>query len=258
MSLKSVWFSHNVGVIKPSLVPNEANRPANKGATALVPPTTSDDPCTKISYPELGSASPATSGTIRPVPAVVPVGGAGAPICQLCVGKIVEYPPPVPSPSVCPGLSFHTVSCVVVFNVPPQPTTCGHDEGASTLAGVDPPSLESLSPDAAKTAMPNGVAVDAADSICCAAGAPQTASSAPQLMEHTSHPSCAAFCTALAMSCDQYMRMVAGLPVAAKYAAPATSMSSATSISASFDEPTLWLGLLIVPSTETSVICGLG
>src|SRR6478752_3101321 len=105
---------------------------------------------------------------------------------------MVEYPPPVPSPLVCPGLSFQTVSTVDVLYVPPQPTTCGQEDGASTFAGVALPSLESLSPEAAKTIMPRAVALAAADSI-----------------------SLAAFSTAVAMSCDQYMRMVADLPVAA-------------------------------------------
>ena len=99
--------------------------------------------------------------------------------------------------------------------VPPQPTTCGQEEGQSTLAGVEPPSLESLSPDAAKTIMPPATADAAVDSICCAAVAPQLASSAPQEMLQTSQPSEAAFWTAVPMSCDQYMRMVAGWPVAA-------------------------------------------
>ena len=99
--------------------------------------------------------------------------------------------------------------------MPPHPMTWGQEAGQSTLAGVDPPSPESLSPDAAKTIMPRSVAVAAADSISSAGSVPQVFSSAPQEMEQTSHPSFAAFWTAVAMSCDQYMRMVAGLPVAA-------------------------------------------
>src|ERR1700691_3964326 len=116
---------------------------------------------------------------------------------------MVEYPPPVPSPSVWPGLSFHTVSLVAVLLVPPQPTTCGQEDGTSTLAGVGPPSPESLSPEAPNTIMPAAVAAVAAASICCAAAAPQLASSDPQEMEQTSHPSAVAFCTAEGMSCDQ-------------------------------------------------------
>src|SRR6516162_6783462 len=159
-------------------------------------------------YPVFGSASAATSGTMRPGP-------FGAPICQSGRGvKIVEYPPPVPSPLGLPGVLFHTVSVVAVLLVPPQPITWGQDDGRSTLAGVGPPSLESLSPDAAKTTIPAEVASVAACSMSWPACTPQLASSAPQEIEHTSQPSAVAARTAAAMSCAQYMRIVAGLPVA--------------------------------------------
>src|SRR4030095_7385485 len=98
----------------------------------------------------------------------------------------VEYPPPVPWPLVLPGSLFHTVSVVGVFMVPPQPITWGADAGRSTLAGVDPPSLESLSPEAANTTRPAAVAAAAAFSMSCPACAPHRASSAPQEIEHTS------------------------------------------------------------------------
>src|SRR5208337_5171126 len=106
-----------------------------------------------ILYPVFGSAFPATSGTIRPSPA----GGAGTfPTCHSGSGKTVEYPPPVPSPLASfSGLLFHTLSvpdCGLV--VPPHPMTFGQDAGQSTLAGVVPPSDESLSPEAAQTRTP--------------------------------------------------------------------------------------------------------
>src|SRR6201996_3357211 len=98
-------------------------------------------------YPVFGSALAATSGTMRPGP-------CGAPACQGGIGrKSFEKPPPVPSPLVFPGLLFQTVSCDRVLLVPPQPITCGAEAGRSTLARFGPPSLESLSPEAANTIM---------------------------------------------------------------------------------------------------------
>ncbi|HEY1884784.1 MAG TPA: hypothetical protein VGG86_01890 [Roseiarcus sp.] len=83
--------------------------------------------------------------------------------------------------------------------MPPQPTTNGDEEGRSTFAGVGPPSLESLSPDAAKTVMPAAAAALAAAFNLSAKSMPaacpaacQLASSVPQEMEQTSHPSAAA------------------------------------------------------------------
>src|SRR5690348_4350834 len=110
-------------------------------------------------YPVFGSALAATSGTMRPGP-------FGAPTCQVGMGwNTVEKPPPVPSPVGLPGLLFQTVSACAVLLVPPQPTTCGQEAGRSTLAGLLPPSEESLSPEAAKTIMPPSVAAVAACSI---------------------------------------------------------------------------------------------
>ena len=59
------------------------------------------------------------------------------------------------------------------------------------------------------------VAFVAVCSICLPAVEPHSASSEPQEIEQTSHPSLAAAWTAAPMSCDQYMRMVAAFPVAA-------------------------------------------
>src|SRR5260370_38413712 len=54
----------------PTLLPSiwlmQAVRPAQSGATALVPPITEACPSTYTSYPVTGSASPGTSGTPRP------------------------------------------------------------------------------------------------------------------------------------------------------------------------------------------------
>ena len=52
------------GSLNPEL--KQAIKPAHSGATALVPPTTILLPSTLTWYPELGSASPATSGIPRP------------------------------------------------------------------------------------------------------------------------------------------------------------------------------------------------
>src|SRR5580658_19541 len=127
-------------------------------------------------------------------------GPCGAPDCQLGIGNIVEKPPPVPSPLALPGSLFQTVSEVAVFVVPPQPMTCGAEAGRSTLAGVGPPSLESLSPAAAKTIIPAVVASVAACSISWPACAPHSDSSAPQEMVQTSQLSAVAARTAVAMS----------------------------------------------------------
>jgi hypothetical protein len=67
-------------------------------------------------------------------------------------------------------------------------------------------SLESLSPDAAKTTMPDAVPSSAVLSMspaACELCARQFASSEPHEIEHTSHPSAVAARTAAAMSADQ-------------------------------------------------------
>src|SRR6185437_5537777 len=148
-------------------------------------------------YPVFGSAFAATSGTIRPGP-------LGAPTCQMGIGwKMVEKPPPVPSPVGFPGSLFQTVSACAVLLVPPQPMTCVHEAGKSTLAGLVPPSEESLSPEAAKTIMPLPVAAVATCSIFWAAVSPQFASSDPHEIEQTSQPSAAAAWTPGAISLAQ-------------------------------------------------------
>src|SRR6185437_878052 len=115
------------------------------------------------------------------------LGAGGMPTCHACAGKMVEYPPPVPSPFACMLLLFHTTQdhglTSSSVEVPPQPMMCGQDAGQSTFAGVGPPSDESLSPEAANTSM--------------------------------SWPACLrAKVTAAAMSCAQTMKMSAGWPVA--------------------------------------------
>jgi hypothetical protein len=62
---------------EPSALLRTATRPAQSGATALVPPMTMLAPSTRIWYPVAGSASPATSGTPRP-PCPPSGGGTGA------------------------------------------------------------------------------------------------------------------------------------------------------------------------------------
>ena len=113
----------------------------------------------------LGSASAATSGTMRCVTSLFFRLSGGAEACQLGREKYREKPPPVPLPFVCPGALFQTTDIPLLFVVPPHPTTLGHEEGASTFAGSSPPSWESLSPEAAKTIIPCAVALCAAASI---------------------------------------------------------------------------------------------
>jgi hypothetical protein len=89
---------------------------------------------------------------------------------------------------------FHTLSAPVCGNVvPPHPTIDGQLAGQSTLVAFGPPSLLSLSPDAAKTTVPAVTAASAA--ACMSAHDPSPvpgfheASSAPQEIENTSQPS---------------------------------------------------------------------
>ncbi len=80
------------GWMKPALVPfcalATAIRPAQRGATALVPPMTMFWPSTRIAYPVEGSASPETSGTPRPPPDVVGLGTLAL-ACQVGRGEDV-------------------------------------------------------------------------------------------------------------------------------------------------------------------------
>lgn len=147
MSLKHIGLRQSTSAMKPSFRPKAAKRPAYKGATALVPPRVTGCPLSTSWYLVLGSACAARSGTILPGP-------FGAPICQTGRGwKMPENPPPVPVPmpvSSFPGFSFQTTSSVTVLVVPPHARICGHEEGKSTNFGPGPPSLESLSPEAAR------------------------------------------------------------------------------------------------------------
>src|ERR1700722_12799040 len=128
----------------------------------------------------------------------------GAPICQSGTGRNnVENPPPVPSPLDLPGLLFQTVSMADVLRVPPQAITCGQLAGVSTLAGLAPPSDESLPPAAANTTIPAATAAAAACSMSCAATCPHSASSEPHEIEHTSQPSWTAARNAGAISFAQ-------------------------------------------------------
>src|SRR5689334_22669720 len=105
---------------------SRATSAAQSGATALVPPSTIDEPSTRTWYPVAGSALPATSGTPRPDP------GTPTPPCQDGCGKVSLTPPSVASPP-----PFHTVSAVIAAPedrsvVPPQPSTFGLAAGKST------------------------------------------------------------------------------------------------------------------------------
>src|SRR5580700_9290092 len=101
-------------------------------------------PSTRIWYPVLGSALPATSGTPRPVAVLVPEPapvpepepertGTPASACHDGTGNTSLTPPPV---APWPAPSFHTVSAVMApvagspcRLVPPQARTCGLDAG---------------------------------------------------------------------------------------------------------------------------------
>src|SRR5580693_8778499 len=113
-----------------------AINPAHSGATALVPPITPDCPSTSVSYPVVGSASPATSGTPRPTfPPALADGGTPALLWYVGRGNTSLTPPPV-APSLLAN-SFHTVSLAMLLPVacnfvPPHASTFGLDAGKST------------------------------------------------------------------------------------------------------------------------------
>src|SRR6185437_13806801 len=135
---------------------------AQSGATALVPPTTPSCPSTITAYPVSGSATPATSGTPRPVVFTVPAGlGTCTVDCYAGFEKCALTPPPVAPPRVP---SFQTVSdlrvpSLAINLVPPQESIQGLEAGKSTwLCPSVSPSDEPLSPDAAHTLIPSKAA----------------------------------------------------------------------------------------------------
>src|SRR5262245_27700210 len=133
--------------------------PAQSGATALVPPMTNSCPSTRTAYPVAGSASPATSGTPRPLR---PPGlfDAGTPAAAWYFGTAKKSLTPPPE-ALLVGFSFQTVSLVIVDPdptsfVPPQPSAKGLDAGKSACCFPSPaPSCEPLSPDAQQTVTPS-------------------------------------------------------------------------------------------------------
>src|SRR6267154_1229399 len=161
-----------------------AMRPAQRGATALVPPMTMLLPSTRMTKPVAGSASPATSGTPRP-PAGLVGFGTPAPACQEGRGKTLLTPPPV-APSLLVS-SFQTISEEMVEPlpsslVPPQESTCGLEAGKSTWFWPPvTPSVEPLSPAAAVIVMPRTAADWHAASKAAMAWPVQLDSAAPQL-----------------------------------------------------------------------------
>src|SRR6202034_1195047 len=173
----------------PSCSFNSAIKPAQRGATALVPPTTPCCPSTRMSNPVSGSATPATSGTPRPVVLTVPVGEGTAMFAwYLGFEKWELTPPPVAPPS---APSFQTVSDLILpFEpkslVPPQARTHGLDAGKSTCTPPSgSPSEEPLSPDATHTEIPRSAASwNAALNAFMACGV-HSLSALPQLMEMT-------------------------------------------------------------------------
>ena len=104
-------------------------RPAQRGATALVPPMTMVLPSTRMCSRRWGRRRRQTSGTPRP-----PVGSAGAGTlalaCQVGRGKTLLTPPPVAPPLL--ASSFQTISEVMVE---PLPTEVGASAGEDVGAG---------------------------------------------------------------------------------------------------------------------------
>src|SRR6266851_2675879 len=159
--------AYSKGCISPNDLPvacaSRQMSAAHSGATALVPPTTTDCPSTRTWYPVAGSALPATSGTPRPAWPDPAWPGTPAGACQPGRPNVSLTPPPVAPP---PDPLFHTVSAdtapVAGFTrrlVPPQASTCGLDAGKSACAF---PSLTRsplpLSPAAAVTVTPSAAA----------------------------------------------------------------------------------------------------
>src|SRR5580693_2956792 len=163
-----------------------ANRPAQSGATALVPPITVCWPSTSTLYPLSGSAFPATSGTPRPAN---PFGAFGTfALCwKLGSAKASLTPPPV-APSFAES-SFQVCSLLIEVPeranfVPPQPTRTGLDAGKSTVGfPLVLPSVEPLSPEAARTVTPSVDASWQAELRALRDCAVQESSGPPQLME---------------------------------------------------------------------------
>src|SRR5271168_3807991 len=146
-----------------------------------------------------------------------------------------------------------------ISSVPPQPSTCGLEAGKSTLLPLAP-SLEPLSPEATVMVMPSAAADWAASSRAIIDCADQLDSGLPQLIEITDGGplwvSCKAVVRASIKPCEllvvKYTAMLAPGAMA-----PATSISSATSPSAS-SGLLAGPGAFVAPSTETEVTRGSG
>src|ERR1019366_3195204 len=139
--------------------------------------------------PVAGSASPATSGTPRPLklPGFFE-GGTLAFACQVGMAKVSLTPPPV-APPLDP--SFQTTSLEIEppltpRRVPPQASENGLDAGKSTWSWPSPtPSSDPLSPQATHTVTPIADAACSALLKLCRDCAVQLDSGPPQLMEIT-------------------------------------------------------------------------
>jgi len=201
MSLKALWFCQSFGVTKPSLVPKLAralHRAEQPRWCHRLPPSLRERKTYSRCWDPHRHRRPEPSGRCRTLSLPAQVVRQSEKLHR----KMVEKPPLSHGHPWCRG-----------FRSKPSPwsqsywfTTSHHmrqEAGASTFAGVGPPSLESLSPVAPKTTMPMLVAASATDSIASTALAPQRASSAPHEMEQTAHPSSAAFCTAVPIFSDQ-------------------------------------------------------
>ena len=112
-----------------------AMRPAQSGATALVPPMTM---VLAVDADGVAGGGVGVAGDIGNAAATGWLVGSGtfAFACQVGSGKTLLTPPPV-APSLLAG-SFQTTSEVMVVPlpeslVPPQARTCGLEAGKSTL-----------------------------------------------------------------------------------------------------------------------------
>src|SRR5436853_4391633 len=133
---------------------------AHTGSTPLVPPIVVNCPSTRTMSHVAGEASPATSGTPRPLKPGAGDGGTPAFACHGGNANCRLTPPPVaPSPG-----SFHTTSLLMVVPVddrfvPPHPRTKLLEAGKSTWGWPScTPSLEPLFPAAQHTVTPRAAA----------------------------------------------------------------------------------------------------
>ena len=213
--------------------------------------------CGSLLSPATGVTPLAGDVGLAPVPLEARA-GTPAVACQVGTAKVSLTPPP-PAPPL--GASFHTVSDVIApvadtaSVVPPQASACGDDAGKSTCGcPSETPSEDPLSPAATQTVMPSAQASAIASSSAVRPCAVHESSDWPHEMEITTGAgeACAASDTESTNPWSEFGAKYTSC-VAPGAAAPATSMSSATSTSAPVgSEP----GSFATPSTDTAVTEG--